>query len=95
MAERVSGMHSAIRKVNEILLEEKLQNIEAGLRAGLKEEIECPEAEALVREEYGFAKIIIFNPTIQHIHASSAIEMGKCAIHPTVQVRCQRQIVYF
>ena len=36
MTERVSGMHGAIRKANEILFEEQLQNIEADLRASLK-----------------------------------------------------------
>ena len=51
MTERVSGMHGAIRKANEILFEEQLQNIEADLRAGLEEEMERLETEALEREE--------------------------------------------
>ena len=33
MTERVSGMHGAMRKANEILFEERLQQIEADLRA--------------------------------------------------------------
>ena len=51
MTERVSGMHGAIRKANEILFEEQLQNIEADLRASLEEEMERLETEALEREE--------------------------------------------
>ena len=47
MTERVSGMHGAIRKANEILFEEQLQNIEADLRAGLEDEMERLETEAL------------------------------------------------
>ena len=51
MTERVSGMHGAIRKANEILFEEQLQNIEADLRASPEEEMERLETEALEREE--------------------------------------------
>ncbi|MDP7531476.1 MAG: hypothetical protein QF591_01920, partial [Candidatus Thalassarchaeum sp.] len=51
MTERVSGMHGAMRKANEILFEERLQQIEADLRAELEDEMERLETEALEREE--------------------------------------------
>ncbi len=51
MTERVSGMHGAMRKANEILFEEQLQQIEADLRDELEEELERLETEALEREE--------------------------------------------
>ena len=56
MTERVSGMHGAIRKANEILFEEQLQNIEADLRAGLEEEMERLETEALEEKKEFFVK---------------------------------------
>ncbi|GIT11610.1 MAG: hypothetical protein CM1200mP32_11030 [Methanobacteriota archaeon] len=46
MTERVSGMHGAMRKANEILFEERLQQIEADLRAELEDEMERLETEA-------------------------------------------------
>ena len=49
MTERVSGMHGAMRKANEILFEERLQQIESDLRAALEEEMERLETEALER----------------------------------------------
>ena len=51
MTERVSGMHGAMRKANEILFEERLQQIESDLRAELEDEMERLETEALEREE--------------------------------------------
>ena len=51
MTERVSGMHGAMRKANEILFEEQLQQIEADLRAELEDELERLEKDALEREE--------------------------------------------
>ena len=51
MTERVSGMHGAMRKANEILFEEQLQQIEADLRDELEDELERLEKEALEREE--------------------------------------------
>ena len=51
MTERVSGMHGAMRKANEIVFEEKLQQIEADLRDELEDELERLEKESLEREE--------------------------------------------
>ena len=51
MTERGSGMHGAMRKANEILFEEQLQQIEADLRAELEDELERLEKDALEREE--------------------------------------------
>ena len=51
MTERVSGMQGAMRKANEILFEEQLQQIEADLRDELEDELERLEKEALEREE--------------------------------------------
>ena len=51
MTERVSGMHGAMRKANEILFEEQLQQIESDLRDELEDELERLEKEALEREE--------------------------------------------
>ena len=51
MTERVSGMHGAMRKANEILFEERLQQIESDLRAELEDEMERLETDALEREE--------------------------------------------
>ena len=44
-------MHGAMRKANEILFEEQLQQIEADLRAELEDELERLEKDALEREE--------------------------------------------
>ena len=51
MTERLSGMHGAMRKANDILFDEQLQQLEADLRAELEDEIERLESEALEREE--------------------------------------------
>jgi len=51
MSERLSGMHGAMRKANEILFEDQIQQIEADLRAELEDELERLESEALEREE--------------------------------------------
>jgi len=51
MTERVSGMQGAMRKANEILFEEQLQQIEADLRDELEDELERLEKESLEREE--------------------------------------------
>ena len=51
MTERVSGMHGAMRKANEILFEEQLQQIEADLRDELEDDLERLEKESLEREE--------------------------------------------
>jgi hypothetical protein len=51
MSERLSGMHGAMRKANEILFEDKIQQIETDLRAELEDELERLESEALEREE--------------------------------------------
>ena len=48
MTDRVSGMQGAMRKANEILFEEQLQQIEADLRDELEDEI---EAEGVSGEE--------------------------------------------
>ena len=40
MTERLSGMHGAMRKANDILFDEQLQQAEADLRAELEDEIE-------------------------------------------------------
>jgi len=51
MTDRVSGMQGAMRKANEILFEEQLQQIEADLRDELEDELERLEKESLEREE--------------------------------------------
>ncbi|GIT75180.1 MAG: hypothetical protein Ct9H300mP30_2420 [Methanobacteriota archaeon] len=56
MTERVSGMHGAMRKANEILFEERLQQIEADLRAELEDEMERLETEAIERRRGCFAR---------------------------------------
>jgi len=51
MSERLSGMHGAMRKANDILFEDQIQQIEADLRAELEDELERLESQALEREE--------------------------------------------
>ena len=51
MSERLSGMHGAMRKANEIFFEDQIQQIETDLRAELEDELERLESEALEREE--------------------------------------------